>query len=205
MKSFKEILAIQKLPTLTNHKKLQEMYKHILLSYCDLKNWTCCEVGVYKGGTANFIANMMRHNISDATKKKLILIDTFEGIPYSKKGVDTHKIGDFKDANFERLLDFFEEYKLSGEIYKSEFWATKKYIENNVFDFIHLDVDVYDSYMQCLDFFYPKMKPRGVMLFDDYKAPGCPGAKDAIDQFVKQNSLEEKFTDLETEQGVICL
>lgn len=53
---------------------------------------------------------------------------------------------------------------------------------------LHLDVDLYQSYKDTLEFFWPKVPLGGVVLFDEYKQPGVtdvfPGAARAIDEFL---------------------
>lgn len=56
--------------------------------------------------------------------------------------------------------------------------------------FLHLDVDIYDSYKNCLNFFHEKMIKGGIMVFDDYNANTCLGAKKAVDEFVKLHKIE---------------
>ena len=54
---------------------------------------------------------------------------------------------------------------------------------------IHLDGDIYESYVECLDRLYPCLAPGGVVVFDDYnpsKLPGVskwPGATRAVNEF----------------------
>ena len=56
------------------------------------------ECGVYRGGTATMLANLT----ADKTPyKKLLLFDTFTGIPCSDANYDSHKVGDFHDTNLE--------------------------------------------------------------------------------------------------------
>jgi len=50
------------------------------------------------------------------------------------------------------------------------------------FCFIHLDVDIHSSYIECLTELYPKLVPGGVVVFDDYGSPKWPGAKKAVDE-----------------------
>lgn len=52
------------------------------------------------------------------------------------------------------------------------------------FSFIHLDCDIYNSYKQTLNFFYPKMSIDGIILFDEYEDPPWPGCKLAVDEFL---------------------
>jgi len=138
------------------------------------------EVGVYKGGTAELIAQL-------ETKKKIYLCDTFEGLPYADKTKDQswHKVGDFNDVSYNEIKEFFKPYN-NVNVYKGLFPKETGYLVNNeIFSLIHLDVDMYQSYKECLDFLYTALVPHGIMIFDDYSAISCPGAKLAIDEFFK--------------------
>lgn len=176
---FKELMLKQKMPSLVSIIKFEILHE-LLLKAPVLGDFA--EIGVYKGGTANFIANFKAQN------RNLFLIDTFEGIPYSNKGVDLHKVGDFKDVDFVFLKKFFEEYR-NTVIFKDKFINCMEFLKENVFSFVHIDVDVYESYVETLNFFYPRMVNGGILLFDDYNAKTCPGAKLAVDKFVEKNKL----------------
>jgi|SRR5580704_311492 O-methyltransferase len=52
------------------------------------------------------------------------------------------------------------------------------------FSFVHLDCDTYESYSECLSFFYPRLSPGGIVLFDEYNDPSWPGCNLAIDEFL---------------------
>lgn len=59
---------------------------------------------------------------------------------------------------------------------------------------LNLDVDLYDSYKECLSYFYPLIVKGGVVIFDEYDGPGdvqkWPGAKRAIDEFSSEFKLK---------------
>ena len=70
---------------------------------------------------------------------------------------------------------------------------------NERISFLHLDVDLYDSYKDCLNFFYTNVVKGGIITFDEYidyeikqskKGWDWHGAKIAIDEFVKNNNLD---------------
>ncbi|HKP19354.1 MAG TPA: TylF/MycF/NovP-related O-methyltransferase [Gaiellaceae bacterium] len=48
---------------------------------------------------------------------------------------------------------------------------------------LHLDVDLYQSYKDCLEFFEPLVVPGGVVAFDEYRSPQWPGAAKSIDEY----------------------
>lgn len=135
------------------------------------------EVGVYQGGSARILTEVF----SDAGKT-VKLFDTFEGMPRVDAGLDLHKEGDFNDTSVEKV-----EKQLEGlanfQIFKGLFPETGKPVESENFCMAHVDVDIYKSAKDCCEFFYPKLVSGGVMVFDDYGEPTCPGARKAVDEF----------------------
>ncbi len=140
------------------------------------------EVGVYKGGTAYLICENTPH-------KRIFLFDTFNGMPAVRSEIDLHHEGDFADTSLEAvdtLLSRFTNYSLRKGIFPM---VNSEYIENLNVSFVHIDVDIYDSVRECLEFFTPRMSPGGIIVLDDYLAPTCPGAKQAADEFAALNAL----------------
>jgi len=56
--------------------------------------------------------------------------------------------------------------------------------------FLHVDVDLYDSYNDVLNTLFPFVVKGGVVLFDEYGDENWPGAKQAIDEFLKKHPHE---------------
>jgi hypothetical protein len=52
------------------------------------------------------------------------------------------------------------------------------------FCFSHIDVNLYSSYKECIEFFYPRTVPGGILLFDEYNDPPWPGCNKAVDEFL---------------------
>ena len=53
------------------------------------------------------------------------------------------------------------------------------------YSFVYLDCDIYDSsYRQTLRYFYGRMSPGGIILFDEYDDPPWPGCNLAVDEFL---------------------
>ena len=143
----------------------------------------CVEVGAYRGGTAELISRYK-------ATRPLYLFDTFEGIPFvderdiSQDGF-IHKVGDFSDTSLELVKARLSDYE-DVHVYKGIFpQDTGNIIENLEFSFVHLDVDVYQSYMDSLKFFYPRMLGGGVIICDDYSFQSTYGARRAVDKFFK--------------------
>ena len=58
---------------------------------------------------------------------------------------------------------------------------------------LHLDVDLYASYVACFEFFEPLLQPGAVILLDEYDRGNdeekWPGAKRAVDEFADARGL----------------
>jgi O-methyltransferase len=135
------------------------------------------EVGVYKGGSARILC-ILKGN------KRLHLFDTFEGLPDTDE-IDRSR-SDFHRGNYRATLDEVQENIRGFEqvfLYKGLFPKTAEPIRDAKFAFVHLDVDLFRSTKDCLEFFYPRMTAGGVILSHDYG--GSQGVKAAFDGFFK--------------------
>ncbi len=167
--------------TLVDYPRLYALYDYILETK-SVKG-EVAEVGVYKGGTALWLALNLE-------AKSLYLFDTFEGMPKVDKTVDLHNTGDFADTSLDYVYSVLFPILSPMHIHKGVFpQENSQYIANNKFSLVHLDVDIYSSVYDCLTFFTPRMSPGGIIVLDDYLEPNCPGAKLAADKFCKENNL----------------
>ena len=66
-------------------------------------------------------------------------------------------------------------------------WIPEKFFEaaDMKFIFVHIDVDLYQPIKDSLEFFYPRTVPGGIIVFDDYGCLAFPGARQAIEEFMK--------------------
>ena len=143
------------------------------------------EVGVYQGGSAKLIAEVKN-------EKELYLFDTFEGLPkVSEK--DTHfgtsywKTGEFSNTSLENVENYLSNYK-NIYCYKGKFPETSEPIKTKKFSFVHLDVDLFQSTIDCLEFFYPRMINGGIILTHDYHTDGV---KQAFNEFCKDKKIPQ--------------
>ena len=120
------------------------------------------------------------------------MFDTFEGLPkVSEK--DTHfgtsywKTGEFSNTSLESVKDYLSDYK-NVYCYKGKFPETSEPIKNKKFSFVHLDVDLFQSTIDCLKFFYPRMINGGVILTHDYHTDGV---KQAFNEFCKNKKIPQ--------------
>lgn len=147
------------------------------------------EVGVFKGTTAKAICEAKEN-------KHLHLFDTFKGLPQIDKIDIKFKTKMFK-SDYQRVKEKIRKYQ-NVYIYKGVFPETGDSIKDKKFAFVHLDVDIYQSTKNCLEFFYGKMSKNGIIISHDYHAQGV---KKAFDEFFKNKS--EKIIELPMSQCMI--
>ena len=127
------------------------------------------EVGVYQGGSAKLICDAKEN-------KKLHLFDTFEGLPHVSE-IDTHfgtkfcNDKEFNNTSEEAVKKFLSCYN-NVYIYKGKFPETTEPVMKSKFSFVHLDVDLYESTLSCLKFFYPRLINGGIILTHDFHTKG---------------------------------
>lgn len=134
------------------------------------------EVGVYRGGTARLLSEAL-----EGSGKTLHLFDTFGGMPETDAGKDKHRAGDFADTSLDAVSRFVD--SRSARFHQGFFPETAKGLESARFSIVHVDVDIYHSVKDCCGFFYERLNPGGLVVFDDYALPSCPGARKAVDEF----------------------
>lgn len=132
------------------------------------------EIGVYKGGTAKLLASTL-------PEKNIHLFDTFEGMPEVTEW-DKHRKGDFSDTSLEEVRDYLKDC-LNVRFYPGLFPETANLVKENSFCLVHVDVDIYESTKAALEFFWTRLVPGGIMVFDDYNVKTCPGTDKAVNEF----------------------
>lgn len=137
--------------------------------------WEC---GVYKGGTALLIRMLRDKYGCDSLVR---LFDSFSGMPDTDKQFDIHKSGDFSDTSLEAVENVVGNSRVQ---YHAGFIPnTFEDLDVDNISFAHVDLDLYDAILESCKFIYPRLKRGGVLIFDDYGFPSCPGAKSAVDSF----------------------
>ena len=193
-------------------------------SYHEIQNRTCCpadsvymltalaqkslilpghvmEAGVWKGGTAKVLLHLIREH-SKLNQKDLFLFDSFEGMKNTTAEVDRHLVGDFSDTSSESVQQFLGK---DERVHYRKGWIPETFggLESKSFCFAHIDLDLYQSVKDCLEFAYPRMSKGGIIVLDDYGYASCPGAKKGADEFFADKT--EKVLPLHTGQGIVSI
>jgi hypothetical protein len=149
------------------------------------------EVGVYQGCSAKLISLASRGT-------PLHLFDTFDGLPEPRPAEQVL----LRKGQYRGSLRAVSAY-LAGEqnivLHPGEFPATTLGGEDLRFSFVHLDVDLEASMLACLDFFYPRMVPGGIILTHDYS--WLAGVRAACDRFL--TNRPEMMIEMPTSQAML--
>ena len=153
------------------------------------------EIGVFQGGSAKLICEAKG-------TRNLYLFDTFEGLQ-NISDVDTHfgkkfwNENQFNNTDQKSVEKFLEKYK-NVNVTKGIFPDSAEIIKELKFSFVHLDVDLYKSTIDCLKYFYPRLVNGGIILIHDFHTDGI---KKAIKDFLVENKVQ--IIELSGTQGII--
>jgi len=150
------------------------------------------EVGVYEGSSTRTICEAKGD-------KRLHVCDTFTGLPdptAEDGGVETK-------GCYACGLDGIREY-LTGfpaVEYHVGFCpdSIRGKLDDTKFCFVHLDVDLYSSTKQCLEYFFPRMVPGGILVSHDYSV--LQGVRQAFGEFTADR--REQVIELPTTQCML--
>ena len=173
--------------------------------FCDITpaNTDIIECGVGAGGGANLLSR-----ISYSSNRRYYAFDTFSGFPDGSKQDNFFKRESrevFECFTVEYIKNQLENSFVSEEIINSINFR-KGFFKDTFSDyegkpgFVFIDVDLYESYKECLEFFYPLLPKNGVIILDEYDSKKdlqkWPGAKIAIDEFcnIYKVSLRKHWT-----------
>lgn len=168
---FDLIRALHAHGMLLSHPEAYQLYMAVLATR--KLGGDVAEVGVYKGGSARLICEAKGDRV-------LHLFDTFEGLP------EVHEVdaSSFSKGEYAASLSAVQTY-LGGcsglEYHKGLFPCTGQAVMDRRFSFVHLDADLYESTLDSLGFFYPRMIPGGIIISHNY--PDAPGVKRAFHEF----------------------
>ena len=136
------------------------------------------EVGVYRAASSRLIREA-------EPSKPLHLFDTFEGLPAPSGKDDAFYEGLYR-SSLEDVQAYLKPYK-NLHFYKGLFPETAGPVFDRKFSFVHLDVDLYESTLSALAFFWPRLAPGGAILSHDYST--SPGVYRAFQEFFAGKSV----------------
>lgn len=141
------------------------------------------EVGVWRGGTGCLIAHCSA--LFGATSQKVYLCDTFTGIVKAGEFDTQYHGGEHADTSIKIVRELADRLNLNNiEILQGIFPdEIGSIIENSQFSFCHIDVDVYNSACDTLNWIWPRLQLGGVIIFDDYGFSTCDGVTRLVNEY----------------------
>jgi O-methyltransferase len=138
------------------------------------------EVGVWRGGTGCLIAEAAR---LAGVSAPVYLCDTFSGVVNVGEMDTRYKGGEHADTSVQIVKNLAESmHLLSVKILQGIFPTATCKLVGDTFRFAHLDLDVYESTRQSLDFIWPRLVSGGIVVFDDYGIHGCEGVTRLVNE-----------------------
>jgi len=174
--------------TYINKSKLFQLFQFAGAAINLEGDWA--ELGVYQGGSARMLAEVLNNNNKSndinqdiqQQKKELLLFDTFTGMPYNGEDFEIYQKGNLGQTSLNQVEDYLKQYS-NIAIKQGVFPESFKGEEDRKFALVHIDCDLYQSVLDGIRNFYPRMVKGGFILFDDYGYLSCAGAKKAVDDF----------------------
>lgn len=141
------------------------------------------EVGVFQGGSARMICEAKG-------QAKLHLFDTFAGLPAaSRHDTAAHQTKPHlyacSLASVRAYLSGFPNVSYHQGLFPH---SAEEVPESERFSFAHLDVDLYESTLRCLEYFYPRMASGGIILSHDYSI--LEGVRRAFSEYLQDKPEE---------------
>lgn len=181
---FQDVYNKIKNHTLVDILRCYEIWK-LVEQVSKLKQGACIEVGTWKGGTGGLIAKGAdRFGISDP----VYLCDTFTGVVKAGDEDSIYTGGEHSDTSREIVEDLLnndlevDNVKILQGIFPEE---TAHHVADKKFRLCHIDVDVYQSSKESVDWIWERLVPNGIIVFDDYGYHECDGITKHVEEQMK--------------------
>lgn len=179
------------LPSWISQEKRANLYL-ILTRFLDkLPDGNVIEFGSFKGGTAIFMALVLREVAPEA---KVYALDTFGGMPKTDKSIDAHSTGDFADASVDELNQRIQALGLRNLIpVKGLFQDTfPSLASGETFGLAHIDADIYSAIKYAQDAVWGRMTKGGYVVYDDADVSSCIGATQAVEELIQERRVHSE-------------
>jgi O-methyltransferase len=156
------------------------------------------EIGSYRGGSAHFIAKSFIRFTGHEVP--IHIFDTFEGHPASAITPNDayHSAGQFGGTNYDNVRALLAPFT-QLTIHKGDVSASLPHLAGSRYRLVHIDTDLYQPTVVCLDYFGDRVCPGGVIVVDDYGAPKCPGVPQAVTEYLARTD-QFHVRDVRTDQ-----
>jgi len=175
--------------TMVTEPRLMNLFMIIKFFLKDLKTQNIVEYGTFKGGSALFMAILLKELYPRAHVWGL---DTFEGMPEGTSALDLPPPDDFADTNLDGLRLTADSLGLDNVTFVKgliQETAPGVYDEAGAIALAHIDVVLYDAVVYAQGSVWERMTQGGYIVYDDATEPTCPGATRAVEEMITTHDI----------------
>jgi predicted O-methyltransferase YrrM len=189
---FRKALAVARRPgvrTMCTEHRLMNLFLIIKFFMRDLASQNIVEYGTYRGGSALFMAVLLKELYP---KARIAALDTFEGMPEWVNSLEMPPPDDFADTNLKLIRATAAELGLDNvEFVKGLIQDTAPgvYARLGSFGLAHIDVVLHSAVQFAQDTAWETMTPGGYLIYDDATEPTCPGATLAVEEMICKHAI----------------
>jgi len=136
------------------------------------------ELGVYRGHFAKYINRLL-------PERKLYLFDSFEGFA-DNTGAPKSFQAAHRNTAADKVLALMP--NPDSVIIRQGFCPASLGGLEEKFCFVSLDVDFYQTTLDGLEYFWPRLSPGGYIMLHDWGNPALPGVAQALEDFERRLS-----------------
>jgi hypothetical protein len=160
------------------------------------------ETGVWRGGAAIFMRAVLKAH--DVTDRRVLVADSFEGLPPPDPARFPHDAGDrhheysYLAVPLEEVRGNFERYGLLDDqvvFVKGWFRDTLPSVPTAALAVLRLDGDMYESTWDALTNLFPKLSVGGYVIVDDYKV--VPGCREAVEDYRRKHGIADEIEEID--------
>jgi O-methyltransferase len=148
------------------------------------------EIGVWRGGTSALIA---KKAALSGILRPVYSCDTFRGVVKAGVNDPAYKGGEHADTSCDVVKSLNSRLNLTNvRILEGIFPDETAHLipaEEQTFSLCHIDVDVYQSAFEIVEWIWGRLLRGGVIVYDDYGFKVCEGIRQFVDE---QRALRDR-------------
>jgi O-methyltransferase len=178
-KEFFSVYRKARLNTLVSVERCYELWD--LVHNLGAVEGAVIEVGVWRGGTGAVLASALAR-VRPA--EKIYLCDTFRGVPKAGHYDSLYSGGEHADTSIEHVAELLKSLSLSNAVLVEGVFPDQSgpQIPPGPISLCHIDVDVYESARDIVQWVEGRMPPGGMLVFDDYGFSSCIGVTRLVNE-----------------------
>lgn len=173
--------------TLVDKRKLYELWS--LSRQLKTIRGNYMEVGVWRGGSGVLLGKTLQEH---GAGEKIYLCDTYEGMPFTTDAHDNfYKGGELADTSEQLVQNLANNLGLDNVVLLKGIFprdTANKVPENAAFKLIHVDVDIYSSAKETVEWGWNRMPSGGMVVFDDYGYSATEGVTRFVNEFMEKRT-----------------